>query len=102
MDEDGPAIDLQFSDTGNSSPLLIYATSFGNIVGWDLRQPFNQLKLKNNEKITPAFKLENDLRDFAFTKWLRLVNGPQRSKISSYSFQLEENSATKEAKLDRR
>ena len=63
IDEEGPAVDLQFSDTGNSSPLLIYATSFGNIVGWDLRQPFNQLKLKDNEKITPAFKLENDLRD---------------------------------------
>ena len=67
MDEDGPAIDLQFSDTGNSSPLLIYATSFGNIVGWDFRQPFNQLKVKNNEKITPAFKLENDLRDGILT-----------------------------------
>ena len=63
LNEEGPAVDLQFSDTGNSSPLLIYATSFGNIVGWDLRQPFNQLKLKDNEKITPAFKLENDLRD---------------------------------------
>ena len=67
MEEEGPAVDLQFSDTGNSTPLLIYATSFGNIVGWDLRQPFNQLKLKDNEKITPAFKLENDLRDGILT-----------------------------------
>ena len=67
LDEDGPAVDLQFSETGNSYPLLIYATSFGSIVGWDLRQPFNQVKTKHHDKITPAFKLENDLRDGILT-----------------------------------
>ena len=67
LDEDGPAVDLQFSDTGNSYPLLIYATSFGSIVGWDLRQPFNQVKTNHHDKITPAFKLENDLRDGILT-----------------------------------
>ena len=67
MDDDGPAVDLQFNDTGNTSPLLIYATSYGNIIGWDLRQPTNQKKFKNYDKIKPAFKLENDLRDGILT-----------------------------------
>ena len=67
LDEDGPAIDLQFNDTGNTSPLLVYATSFGNIVGWDLRQPISQQKLKKCHNFSPAFKLENDLRDGVLT-----------------------------------
>ena len=38
-DDEGPAISLHFAETGRSSPLLIYSTPFGAIVGWDLRSP---------------------------------------------------------------
>ena len=48
MDDEGPPVDFCFRETG-SSPLIVYATAFGGIVGLDLRS--NSL----------AFRLENDL-----------------------------------------
>ena len=67
LEEDGPAIDLHFKDTGNGSPMLVYATGYGSIVGWDLRQPLPNSKSKRSIKGAPAFKLENDLRDGILT-----------------------------------
>ena len=63
IDEEGPAIDLHFSDTGNTSPMLVYGTAFGSIIGWDLRQGAPKSRLQGCSAGTPAFKLENNLRD---------------------------------------
>jgi len=49
--EEGLAVDMNFFDTGSQSTLC-YATVFGSICGWDLRQP--------TEKY--AWRLKNDLR----------------------------------------
>ena len=62
-EDEGPAIDLHFNDNGSDSPMLVYATGFGSIVGWDLRQPGPRSKLKGGGAKAPAFKLQNDLRD---------------------------------------
>ena len=67
LEEDGPAIDLHFNDTGNGSPMLVYATGYGSIVGWDLRQALPKSNSKGSIKGTRAFKLENDLRDGILT-----------------------------------
>lgn len=47
--------------------MLVYATGYGSIVGWDLRQALPKSKSKGSIKGTPAFKLENDLRDGILT-----------------------------------
>jgi phosphoinositide-3-kinase regulatory subunit 4 len=48
VDDEGPPIDFCFRETG-VSPLVVYATAFGGIVGLDLRTN------------SPAFRLDNDL-----------------------------------------
>lgn len=67
LEEDGPAIELHFDDTGSTSPMLVYATGFGNIIGWDLRQPLPKKRGNEYNGTSPAFKLENDLRDGVMT-----------------------------------
>ena len=67
LEEDGPAIELHFDDTGSTSPMLVYATGFGNIIGWDLRQPLPKKRSNEYNGTSPAFKLENDLRDGVMT-----------------------------------
>ena len=63
IEDEGPAIDLHFNDNGSESPMLVYATGFGSIVGWDLRQSAPRSRLKGGGAKAPAFKLQNDLRD---------------------------------------
>lgn len=50
VDDEGPPVEFCFRETG-SSPLLVYGTAFGSIVGWDLRCSGT------------VFRLENDLLD---------------------------------------
>ena len=60
LEDEGPAIELHFSETGTSSPLLVYATSFGSIVGWDLREAVPRSAKEKGGK-SPSFKLKSDL-----------------------------------------
>ena len=39
VDDEGPAVSLNYAETGRSSPLLIYSTPYGAIAGWDPRSP---------------------------------------------------------------
>ncbi|XP_018329607.1 phosphoinositide 3-kinase regulatory subunit 4 [Agrilus planipennis] len=48
-DEDGCAVDVQCFDSGPQN-LLVYATLYGSIVGWDLRAPGTAWRLENGLK----------------------------------------------------
>ncbi len=37
VDDQGPAMELCFQETGAASPVLAFGTSYGDVVGWDLR-----------------------------------------------------------------
>lgn len=52
--DDGPVVELQSMDQGSQS-LIVYATLYGAIVGWDIRMPGN------------AWRLESDLRNGVIT-----------------------------------
>ncbi|KAL3269438.1 hypothetical protein HHI36_008508 [Cryptolaemus montrouzieri] len=56
LDEDGFAVDIQCIDYGSQS-VVIYATMYGSIVGWDLRCP------------GIAWRLENDLKNGFITSF---------------------------------
>ncbi|XP_015117187.1 phosphoinositide 3-kinase regulatory subunit 4 [Diachasma alloeum] len=56
LQEEGCAVDLQYLDSGSQS-VLIYATLYGSLVGWDLRCP------------GIAWKLENDLKHGVITSF---------------------------------
>lgn len=48
-EEDGHAVDVQYLDSGPQS-VVIYATLYGAIVGWDLRSPNVAWRLENGLK----------------------------------------------------
>lgn len=48
-DEDGCAVDVQYLDSGPQS-VLVYATLYGALVGWDLRAPGTTWRLENSLK----------------------------------------------------
>ncbi|KAF5307655.1 hypothetical protein FQR65_LT06710 [Abscondita terminalis] len=48
-DEDGCAVDVQYLDAGPQS-VLVYATLYGSLVGWDLRTPGTSWRLENGLK----------------------------------------------------
>ncbi len=50
VDDTGTTMELLFQETDSGSPVLVYGTAYGDIVGWDLR-------MKGD-----AFKLENDIK----------------------------------------
>ncbi|XP_039281879.1 phosphoinositide 3-kinase regulatory subunit 4 isoform X2 [Nilaparvata lugens] len=54
MQEEGPAVDISYFNSGSKS-VLVYATMYGNLIGWDLRKPGD------------AFRLDNDLRKGVIT-----------------------------------
>nr|XP_018916322.1 PREDICTED: phosphoinositide 3-kinase regulatory subunit 4 [Bemisia tabaci] len=54
MQEEGSAVDIAQFDSGSQS-VLVYATMYGSIIGWDLRAP------------GVAWKLENDLKQGVIT-----------------------------------
>ncbi|XP_069690077.1 phosphoinositide 3-kinase regulatory subunit 4 isoform X4 [Periplaneta americana] len=49
LQEDGCAVDINYFDSGAQS-VLVYATMYGSIVGWDLRSPGTAWKLDNDLK----------------------------------------------------
>lgn len=56
QDDFGPVVDMQPMDQlGNGGSLIVYATLYGAIVGWDIRMPSN------------AFKLQSDLKNGVIT-----------------------------------
>ncbi|XP_063992587.1 phosphoinositide 3-kinase regulatory subunit 4 isoform X2 [Diachasmimorpha longicaudata] len=63
LQEEGCAVDLQYLDSGSQS-VLIYASLYGSLVGWDLRCP------------GIAWKLENDLKHGVITSFC--VNNHQQ------------------------
>jgi phosphoinositide-3-kinase, regulatory subunit 4 len=54
--DDGPVVEMQAMDQGSQS-LVVYATLYGAIVGWDIRMPGN------------AWRLESDLRNGVITSF---------------------------------
>ncbi|XP_063233284.1 phosphoinositide 3-kinase regulatory subunit 4 isoform X2 [Bacillus rossius redtenbacheri] len=46
IQEDGCAVDINYFDSGSQS-VLVYATMYGSVVGWDLRSPGTAWKLDN-------------------------------------------------------
>lgn len=54
LQEDGCAVDINYFNSGSQS-VVVYATMFGSVVGWDLRTP------------SPAWKLDNDLKHGVIT-----------------------------------
>ncbi|XP_049778491.1 phosphoinositide 3-kinase regulatory subunit 4 [Schistocerca cancellata] len=60
LQEDGCAVDMNYFDSGSQS-VLVYATMYGSIVGWDLRAPGNAWKLDNdlNKGVITSFCLDS-------------------------------------------
>jgi len=61
LEEEGAPVDLAFSQL-SASPLLLYATSFGALVGWDLRKPGDALRFEGDlrQGLTTAMCLGAD------------------------------------------
>ena len=56
LEEEGGPVELQFSQL-SSSPLLLYSTAFGSLVGWDMRKPGEALRFSFKEfHCTPSLK----------------------------------------------
>eukprot|EP00057_Strongylocentrotus_purpuratus_P020172 XP_011674646.1 PREDICTED: phosphoinositide 3-kinase regulatory subunit 4 [Strongylocentrotus purpuratus] len=70
VSEEGVPVDLAHFDTGPQS-ILVYATSQGYLVGWDLRSP------------TEAFRLRNQQRHGALVRRVRLHPSQQSLVISA-------------------
>lgn len=49
LNEDGCAVDVSYLDSG-SQMVLVYATVYGSIIGWDLRTPKLAWKVNNDIK----------------------------------------------------
>lgn len=49
LQEDGCAVDISYLDSG-SQMVLVYATVYGSLIGWDIRAPKLAWKVKNDIK----------------------------------------------------
>lgn len=49
LQEDGCAVDISYLDSG-SQMVLVYATVYGSLIGWDLRSPKLAWKVNNDIK----------------------------------------------------
>lgn len=60
VDQDGCAVDVQYLDSGPQS-VLVYATLYGTLVGWDMRAPGEAWRLENGLKhgIITSFCLDS-------------------------------------------
>lgn len=60
LQEEGCAVDLQYLDSGSQS-VLVYASLYGSLTGWDLRCPGTAWKLENDLKhgIITSFCINN-------------------------------------------
>ena len=58
--EEGSPIDITYFDNGSKS-VLLYATTFGHLVGWDLRAPGIAWKLQNDirQGVVTALHMDN-------------------------------------------
>ncbi|XP_012287746.1 phosphoinositide 3-kinase regulatory subunit 4 isoform X2 [Orussus abietinus] len=67
LQEEGCAVDLQYLDFGSQS-VLVYATLYGSLVGWDLRSPGTTWRLENDLKhgVITSFCVNN------YQQWLTL------------------------------
>ncbi|XP_015597151.1 phosphoinositide 3-kinase regulatory subunit 4 isoform X2 [Cephus cinctus] len=67
LQEEGCAVDLQYLDSGSQS-VLVYATLYGSLVGWDLRCPGTAWRLENDLKhgVITSFCVNN------YQQWLTL------------------------------
>ncbi|KOX70771.1 Phosphoinositide 3-kinase regulatory subunit 4 [Melipona quadrifasciata] len=65
--EEGCAVDLQYLDSGSQS-VLVYASLYGSLVGWDLRCPGTTWRLENDLKhgVITSFCVNN------YQQWLTL------------------------------
>ncbi|XP_023244916.1 phosphoinositide 3-kinase regulatory subunit 4 isoform X2 [Copidosoma floridanum] len=65
--EEGYAVDIQYLDSGSQS-MLVYATLYGHLVGWDLRCPGVAWRLENDLKygVITSFCINN------YQQWLAL------------------------------
>ncbi|CAD6231449.1 GSCOCG00001414001-RA-CDS [Cotesia congregata] len=64
---EGCAVDLQYLDSGSQS-VLVYATLYGSLIGWDLRCPGTAWRLENDLKhgVITSFCVNN------YQQWLAL------------------------------
>lgn len=58
LHEDGCAVDISYLDSG-SQMVLVYATVYGSVVGWDLRSPKLAWKVNNDIKQGEYYVLYN-------------------------------------------
>lgn len=67
IQEEGCAVDLQYLDSGSQS-VLVYASLYGSLVGWDLRCPGTTWRLENDLKhgVITSFCVNN------YQQWLTL------------------------------
>lgn len=67
LQEEGCAVDIQYLDSGSQS-VLVYASLYGFLVGWDLRCPGTVWKLENDLKhgVITSFCVNN------YQQWLTL------------------------------
>ncbi|KOC68309.1 Phosphoinositide 3-kinase regulatory subunit 4 [Habropoda laboriosa] len=67
LQEEGCAVDLQYLDSGSQS-VLVYASLYGSLVGWDLRCPGTTWRLENDLKhgVITSFCVNN------YQQWLTL------------------------------
>lgn len=67
LQEEGCAVDVQYLDSGSQS-VLVYATLYGSLVGWDLRCPGTAWRLENDLKhgVITSFCVNN------YQQWLTL------------------------------
>jgi phosphoinositide-3-kinase, regulatory subunit 4 len=82
--EDGPVVDMSSVGAGGMQSMIVYATLYGAIVGWDIRTPDN------------AWRLESDLRNGVITSlcidptgsWLAVGTSSGRHIIWDLRFKL--------------
>ncbi|XP_012255655.2 phosphoinositide 3-kinase regulatory subunit 4 isoform X2 [Athalia rosae] len=67
LQEEGCAVDVQYLDSGSQS-VLVYATLYGSLIGWDLRCPGTAWRLENDLKhgVITSFCVNN------YQQWLTL------------------------------
>lgn len=60
LEEEGPPVDITYFDSGSKS-VLMYATIYGYLIGWDLRAPGIAWKLQNDIKqgVVTALHVDN-------------------------------------------
>ncbi len=61
LDDQGPALEPTFLQTGLSAPVLAFGTAYGDIVGWDFRVPTSRQSSGGGAK--GSFRFRNGPRN---------------------------------------